>query len=56
MIERQTDIITAMLAPLMFFEGRCKDKKTLRKLIALAKIDPAARRPTGYFLKLGRRR
>jgi hypothetical protein len=23
-------------APLMFFEGRCKDKETLRKLIALA--------------------
>jgi hypothetical protein len=30
------DIITAMLAPLTFFEGRCEDKETLRKLIALA--------------------
>jgi hypothetical protein len=30
------DIITAMLAPLMFFEERCKDKETLRKLIILA--------------------
>ena len=25
-----------MLAPLTFFEGRCTDKETLRKLIALA--------------------
>lgn len=31
-----TNIITAMLAPLMFFEGRCKDKETLRRLIELA--------------------
>jgi hypothetical protein len=31
-----TDIITAMLAPLTFFEERCEDKETLRKLITLA--------------------
>ncbi|TQF30902.1 hypothetical protein UNPA324_15760 [Bradyrhizobium sp. UNPA324] len=30
------DIIAAMLAPLTFFEARCEDKDTLRKLIALA--------------------
>jgi hypothetical protein len=30
------DIITAMLAPLVFFETRCEDKETLRKLIMLA--------------------
>jgi hypothetical protein len=36
MTRRPTDIFTAMLAPLMFFEGRCKDKETLRKLITLA--------------------
>jgi hypothetical protein len=30
------DIIAAMLAPLTFFEERCEDKATLRKLIALA--------------------
>lgn len=30
------DIITAMLAPLTFFEGRCEDKETLQKLIRLA--------------------
>ncbi|MBK8545207.1 MAG: hypothetical protein IPL62_17745 [Caulobacteraceae bacterium] len=36
MTRRPTDIITAMLAPLTFFEARCGDKDTLRKLIALA--------------------
>jgi hypothetical protein len=36
MTMRKTDIITAMLAPLTFFEGRCEDKETLRKLIKLA--------------------
>jgi hypothetical protein len=36
MTRRPTDIITAMLAPLTFFEGRCEDNATLRKLIALA--------------------
>jgi len=34
MTRRPTDIITALLAPLLFFEGRCKE--TLRKLITLA--------------------
>jgi hypothetical protein len=32
-----TDIITAILAPLTFFEAECEDKTTLRKLIELAK-------------------
>jgi hypothetical protein len=36
MTRRPTDITTAILAPLTFFERRCKDKETLRKLIALA--------------------
>jgi hypothetical protein len=36
MTRRPTDIITARLAPLTFFEGRCEDKETLRKLITLA--------------------
>ncbi|HEX8902055.1 hypothetical protein [Vitreimonas sp.] len=36
MTRRPTDIISAMLAPLTFFEARCDDKSTLRKLIALA--------------------
>jgi len=36
MTRRPTDIITAMLAPLMFFEARCEDKQTLRRLIVLA--------------------
>ncbi len=30
------DIIAAILAPLTFFETRCEDKDTLRKLITLA--------------------
>ncbi|MEH2628357.1 hypothetical protein V1292_006412 [Bradyrhizobium sp. AZCC 1719] len=30
------DVIKAILAPLTFFEGRCEDKETLRKLITLA--------------------
>jgi hypothetical protein len=36
MTMRNPDMITAMLAPLTFFEGRCEDKETLRKLIKLA--------------------
>jgi hypothetical protein len=30
------DIIAAILTPLTFFEGRCEDKETLRKLMTLA--------------------
>jgi hypothetical protein len=37
MTTRPTDIITAMLEPLMFFEGRCEDKATLRRLIDIAR-------------------
>jgi hypothetical protein len=36
MMTRPTNVITAMLAPLTFFESRCADKATLRKLITLA--------------------
>src|SRR5882724_817210 len=36
MTGRPTDIITAMLGTLTFFEAQCEDKGTLRKLIALA--------------------
>src|SRR5262245_27692488 len=36
MTRRPTDMITAMPAPLTFFEARCEDKTTLRKLITLA--------------------
>jgi hypothetical protein len=36
MTRRPTDIITAMLAPLGFFETRCEDEEILRKLITLA--------------------
>lgn len=36
MTRRPTDIVTAMLALLMFFEARCEDKQTLRRLIVLA--------------------
>jgi hypothetical protein len=42
------DIITAILAPLMFFEERCEDKETLRKLITLAKDN--ARRKQAHAL------
>lgn len=43
------DIITAMLAPLMFFESRCEDKDTLRKLIALAKETSRPRQARALF-------
>ena len=36
MRSRPTDIVTAMLTPLTFFEARCDDKATLQTLIALA--------------------
>lgn len=36
MTKRPTDIITAMLDPLTFFESRCEDKATLGKLIEIA--------------------
>jgi hypothetical protein len=42
------DIIGAMLAPLTFFEGRCEDKETLRKLITLA--NDGARRKLAHAL------
>jgi hypothetical protein len=42
------DIITAMLAPLMFFEERCEDKETLGKLVTLA--NDKARRKQAHAL------
>jgi hypothetical protein len=42
------DTITAMLAPLIFFEERCEDKETLRKLIMLA--NDKARRKQAHAL------
>jgi hypothetical protein len=48
MTTRPTDIITAMLAPLSFFEVRCEDKQTLQKLIILANDE--ARRKEAHRL------
>jgi hypothetical protein len=55
MSSRPTDIITAMLAPLMFFEGRCKDKETLRKLIALANDKSRRRQAHALFYEIRRK-
>jgi hypothetical protein len=52
---RPTDIITAMLAPLMFFEGRCKDKETLRKLVALANDKSRWRQAHALFYEIRRK-
>jgi hypothetical protein len=43
------DIINAMLAPLMFFEERCEDKDTLRKLIALANDKSRSKQARALF-------
>lgn len=48
MAERPTDIIMAMLGLLRFFEARCEDKDTLRKLSALT--NDAARRREAHAL------
>ena len=55
MTRRPTDIITAMLAPLMFFEGRCKDKETLRKLIALANDRSRRKQAHALFSEIRRK-
>jgi hypothetical protein len=46
------DIITAMLAPLTFFEGRCEDKETLRKLIRLANNKSRRKQAHGLFREI----
>lgn len=55
MTTRPTDIITAMLAPLTFFEGRCNDKETLRKLIALANDRSRRKQAHALFSEIGRK-
>ena len=55
MTRRPTNIITAMLAPLMFFEGRCEDKETLRKLIALANDKSRRKQAHALFAEIRRK-
>jgi len=55
MTGRSTNIITAMLAPLMFFEERCKDKETLRKLIALAHDKSRRKQAHALFSEIRRK-
>jgi hypothetical protein len=46
------DIIAAILAPLTFFEGRCKDKETLRRLIVLAKDKSRRKQAHALFTEI----
>jgi hypothetical protein len=46
------DIIAAILAPLTFFEGRCEDKETLRRLIALANDKSRRKRAHALFTEI----
>jgi hypothetical protein len=55
MTTRPTDMITAMLAPLTFFEGRCNDKETLRKLIALASDRSRRKQAHALFSEIRRK-
>ena len=55
MARRPTDIITALLAPLLFFEGRCKDKETLRKLITLANDRSCRKEAYALFSEIRRK-
>jgi hypothetical protein len=55
MTRRPTDIVTAMLAPLMFFEERCQDKETLRKLIALANDKSRRKQAHALFSEIRRK-
>jgi hypothetical protein len=52
MTRRPTDIFTAMLAPLTFFEERCEDKETLRKLITLANDRSRRKEAHALFSKI----
>jgi hypothetical protein len=44
-----------MLAPLMFFEGRCKDKETLRQLITLVNDKSRRRQAKALFDEIRRK-
>ena len=46
------DIIAAILAPLTFFEGRCEDKETLRRLIALANDESRRKQAHALFTEI----
>ncbi|WP_314958835.1 hypothetical protein [Bradyrhizobium cosmicum] len=47
--------IAAMLAPLVFFEGRCRDKETLRRLIALANDRSRRKEAHALFYEIRRK-
>ena len=49
------NIITAMLAPLTYFEARCEDKDTLRKLIALANDKSRRKQAHALFSEIRRK-
>jgi hypothetical protein len=49
------DIISAMLAPLTLFEGRCEDKETLRKLITLANDKSRRKQAHALFNEIRRK-
>ncbi|MDH2355829.1 hypothetical protein QCM80_34960 [Bradyrhizobium sp. SSUT112] len=55
MTRRPTNIVTAMLAPLMFFEERCQDKETLRRLIALANDKSSRKQAHALFSEVRRK-
>jgi hypothetical protein len=55
MSRRPADIITAMLATLTFFEARCEDKDTLRKLIMLANDRSRRKQAHALFSEIRRR-
>jgi hypothetical protein len=50
-----TDIVTAMLTLLIFFEERCDDKETLRKLIVLANDRSRRRQAHALFSEIRRK-
>jgi|SRR4051794_8062132 hypothetical protein len=50
------DTITALLAPLTFFESRCEDKETLRKLITLANDKSRRKQAHGLFSEIRKKR
>ena len=55
MTRRPTDITTAILAPLTFFEKRCKEKETLRKLIELANDRSRRKEAHALFYEIRRK-
>jgi hypothetical protein len=56
MTRRPTDIITALLAPLLFFDGQCKEKKDFENLSHGDERSRRTRRRTLCFLRLGEKR